>query len=104
MHKIILVALLLWTLPFFVSAAEPALAQPLTVQEQGEPTQISFGLSAPTDIEVVVLDSKGQTVRHLAAGVLGGAKAPPPPLQQGLAQKLTWDGKNDFGQSAQGAP
>jgi hypothetical protein len=39
----------------------------------------------------------GTVVRHLAAGVLGGQYAPPPPLAQGLSQSLTWDLKDDLG-------
>lgn len=34
-------------------------------------TEISFALSAYTDVEVAVVDAKGKVVRHLAAGLLG---------------------------------
>ena len=45
---------------------------------------------------VTVEDAQGKIIRHLAAGVLG--KNPPEPLQpNSLAQSLTWDGKDDFG-------
>ena len=50
-----------------------------------------------------MLNAKGDVVRHLAAGVLGlpsGKSPPPAPLQAGLAQELTWDGKDDFGKPA----
>ncbi|MCK6472270.1 MAG: hypothetical protein L6R28_11035 [Planctomycetes bacterium] len=78
-------------------------AKPAAVKE-GEATKILFTLTAPADVEVAVLDAKDKIVRHLAAGVLGAAKAPPPPLKEGLAQALSWDGKDDFGKAAQGGP
>jgi len=50
-----------------------------------------------TDVEVAILDARGNVVRHLAAGVLGGESPPPSPLKAGLSQSLEWDGKDDFG-------
>lgn len=70
----------------------------------GGRTSIAFTLSLPNDVEVAVLDAKGAVARHLAAGVLGGNFAPPEPLQPGLAQKLEWEGTDDFGHAAQGGP
>jgi len=70
----------------------------------GGKTVVTFGVNAKTDVAVSVLDAKGKVVRHLAAGVLGGEKAPPPPLKKGLAQKLEWDGKDDYGKTAAGGP
>jgi sugar lactone lactonase YvrE len=67
------------------------------VVRAGGATQVSFAVSTNTDVEVAVLDADGKVVRHLAAGVLGGAKPPPAPLVPGLAQTLSWDGKDDFG-------
>jgi hypothetical protein len=67
-------------------------------------TAISFAAAGRTDVAVSVLGAGGRVVRHLAAGLLGGEKAPPPPLQRGLAQKLTWDGKDDYGKPATGGP
>ncbi|MHC4914760.1 MAG: hypothetical protein ACYTGB_04645 [Planctomycetota bacterium] len=64
---------------------------------------INFTVSAPTDVEVAVLDAGGKVVRHLAAGVLGGKKAPPLPLKPGLSQGIAWDGKDDFGKKVSGA-
>jgi hypothetical protein len=66
--------------------------------------RITFAVSAKTDVEVAVLDARGKVVRHLAAGVLGGKKAPPPPLKSGTAQSLEWDMKDDFGRPAKGGP
>ena len=68
-----------------------------TASRAGDKVKIGFTVSAPTDVEVAVLDSAGKVVRHLAAGVLGGKNPPPEPLKPGLAQTLEWDGKDDFG-------
>jgi hypothetical protein len=80
-------------------AAEPLAtftAKP-SVKTDGVNATISFAVSAPTDVEVAILDAKGVVVRHLAAGVLGATKAPPAPLKPGLAQNLEWDGRDDYG-------
>lgn len=74
------------------------------VTAQGDQRTVTFTLSRSSDVEVAVLDARGKVVRHLAAGVLGGKNAPPPPLQPGLAQKLTWDGKDDAGDAVKGGP
>ena len=58
--------------------------------------KIEFAVSAPTDVEVAVLDAKGEVVRSLAAGVIGGKNRPPAPLVLGLAQSIEWDGKGDW--------
>lgn len=60
--------------------------------------KVSFALSAPTDVEVALLDTNGKVVRHLAAGVLGGRLPPPAPLKPGLKQTLLWDGADDAGE------
>ena len=75
-----------------------------SAKKQGGQVQIDFAVSASTDVEVAILNSKGEVVRHLAAGVLGGKYAPPAPLKAGLAQSLAWDGKDDFGKAAEAAP
>ena len=78
-------------LPKVEFAAKPA------VEKAGDAVKISFAASAPTDCEVAVLDGAGNVVRHLAAGLLGGKTPPPAPLEEGLAQSIEWDGKDDFG-------
>jgi len=78
-------------------------AQPAATKD-GDKVKISFTVSAPTDVEVAVLASDGKVVRHLAAGVLGGAKPPPEPLKAGLSQTMDWDIKDDFGKPAAGGP
>ncbi|MCX7590898.1 MAG: hypothetical protein N2255_04650, partial [Kiritimatiellae bacterium] len=64
--------------------------------------RLRFAVSAPTDVEVAVLDVEGRVIRHLAAGWLGGANAPPAPLKPGLAQDLLWDGRDDDGRPCVG--
>jgi len=75
-----------------------------TAGKAGGKVKISFSVTGKTDVEVAVLDSGGKVVRHLAAGVLGGAKPPPPPLKAGLSQNLEWDMRNDLGKPAAGGP
>src|SRR5262249_42879821 len=82
--------------------AEPVFRTKVTATQAGDRVKIAFAVSAPTDVEVAVLDAKGKVVRHLAAGVLGGKNPPPAPLQPGLAQEIVWDGKDDHGQKAEG--
>ena len=68
----------------------------------GNQVTITFAVSKPADVEVAVLNSQGEVVRHLAAGVLGGRKAPPAPLKVGLAQRIVWDGNDDLAKPAKG--
>jgi hypothetical protein len=75
-----------------------------TVSKVGGSARITFSVSARTDVEVAVLDAKGKVVRHLAAGVIGGAGKAAAPLESGLSQSLTWDGKDDAGKPASGGP
>ncbi|HOX05676.1 MAG TPA: hypothetical protein PK280_04665 [Planctomycetota bacterium] len=92
-------------------AAEVGFSVKPAVAKDGDKAKISFSVSAPTDVEVAVLDGQGKVVRHLAAGVLGApstgsgpAGAPPEPLKAGLAQALEWDGRDDAGKPAAGGP
>jgi len=72
-------------------------------QAAGDKVKITFAVSASTDVEVAIVDAKGQVVRHLAAGLLG--KNAPEPLQKdSLAQELLWDRKDDAGQTAANGP
>ena len=82
-------------------AADPAApasftAKPAVTANNGKVT-VAFAVSQPTDVEVAILNAKGEVVRHLAAGVLGGTNAPPAPLKAGLSQSIEWDGKDDYG-------
>ena len=86
------------------TAAEVKFEGKVTVEKKGDKTSINFTVNANTDVEVTVLNAKDEPVRHLAAGVLGGTKAPPEPLKVGLTQSLEWDNKDDFGKVASGGP
>lgn len=83
-----------------VAAGEVSFTTKPSVTQSGDRVTIAFTVSAPTDVEVAVLDADGKVVRHLAAGVLGGKTPPPPPLRAGLSQTLDWDGKDDLGKPA----
>ena len=87
-----------------VSAAKAKFTRAPVATRSGDTVKIAFALSDPTDVEVAVLNAKGEVVRHLAAGVLGGKVPPPPPLQAGLEQQLSWDGKDDSAKAATGGP
>lgn len=76
---------------------------PSAAKEAGQ-TRVRFAVSAPTDVEVAILDAQGRVVRHLAAGVLGAENPPPPPLKPGLEQSLAWDGTDDLGEPAKDGP
>ena len=86
------------------AAGEAAFTAKPTAVKDGDKVKIAFTVSAPTDVEVAVLAADGKVVRHLAAGVLGGTKAPPEPLKAGLSQTLEWDGRDDFGKPAKAEP
>jgi len=85
-------------------AGEVSFSAKPTVTKDGDKVKIAFAVSAPTDVEVAVLDSAGMPVRHLAAGVLGGPTPPPEPLKAGLVQSLEWDLKDDAGKPAASGP
>src|SRR5262249_29245664 len=86
------------------SAAEVSFTKPPVAAKSGDKIAITFTVSNPTDVEVAILNAKGEVVRHLAAGVLGGKNAPPEPLRPGLAQELIWEGNDDHGKRAAGSP
>ena len=69
----------------------------------GDEVKITFAVSAPTDVEVAVLNADGKVVRHLAAGLLG-KNAPEPFKKDALAQEVSWDRKDDAGNAAAGGP
>jgi DNA-binding beta-propeller fold protein YncE len=82
--------------------AEPTFTEKPTAVKSGAGMRVSFAVSAPTNVEVAVLDAQGKVVRHLAAGMLG--PNPPPPLRPNtLRQEIEWDGEDDAGADVQGA-
>jgi hypothetical protein len=80
------------------------------VRPDGAGVRIEFTVNQATDVEVAIVDGDpstgsgqaGKVVRHLAAGVLGGPAAPPPPLAAGLKQSIAWDRKDDDGHAVAG--
>ena len=76
-------------------------AGPTALRADGK-VEIRFAVSKAADVEVAIVDSRGNVVRHLAAGVLGGAAPPPAPQKPGLAQRMVWDGTDDLGKPAKG--
>ncbi len=69
----------------------------LAFDAQAKQWQVTFELDELTDVEVAIVGpDKSAVVRHLAAGVLG-PKAPPPLVANSRAQKIAWDGKDDYG-------
>ena len=77
--------------------AAPSFVSGPAVDASSGAAVISFAVNEPVDVEVAVIDAGGKVVRHLAAGVLGGENTPPAPLQAGLSQSLSWDGRDDAG-------
>ncbi len=86
------------------TASEVSFSEKVKVTTDGAGAKITFAVSAPTDVEITVLDKDNSIVRHLAAGVLDDVRVPPEPLKKGLAQELLWDGKTDAGKVATGSP
>ena len=80
-----------------------AFAAKPTASKTAEGVRIRFALSAPTDVEVAILNAKGMVVRHLAAGLLG-ENAPAPLKKDALAQEVLWDRKDDLGRPASSGP
>jgi hypothetical protein len=96
-----------------VASAKVDFAARPTVNPDGAGVRIEFTVNQARDVEVAIIDGRpsvtstgsgqaGKVVRHLAAGVLGGTVAPPPPLAAGLKQSIAWDRKDDAGQAVAG--
>ena len=66
------------------------------VRIAGDAVTISFTAASYCDATVAIEDRRGQIVRHLACGVLGG-NAPPPFRKNSLKQEIVWDSKDDRG-------
>jgi len=78
-----------------VAAGDVTFTKHPSSSETREGVTVSFTVSAPTDIEVAVLDSKGAVVRHLTAGAVGKGD---------LGQSVVWDRRDDLGAPAKGGP
>lgn len=100
--KIILIRVLI--LSFLYSAHSAVFVDaPRLVEESGKAV-ITFSTDMSTDVEVGIIDVNAKVVRHLAAGVIGGTRAAPEPLQTGLSQRLEWDGLDDYGKVIYSGP
>jgi hypothetical protein len=84
--------------------ATPEFVKPPQAVRAGDTVTLTFTLSEPGDVEIAVLNARGEIVRHLAAAMLGGKNPPPAPFKAGLEQTLVWDGKDDRGKPANGGP
>ena len=83
-------------------ADEATWAKKPEVTADGEKVRIQFAVTAPTDIEVAILDGEGKVVRHLAAGVVGTKEAAATLKAESLSQSLVWDRTDDLGRPAAG--
>ena len=104
MKRLLLPAFVLLLVGSYLPAGKVEFKTPPKVSRSGDQISVAFAVNETTDVEVAVLNAKGQVVRHLAAGVLGGKNPPPAPLKAGLEQQLTWDSKDDLGKAATGGP
>ena len=66
------------------------------VTRDGDRVTIEFESKDYCDVAVAIEGADGGIIRHLAAGILG-ANAPAPLQKGALAQRIVWDGKDDFG-------
>jgi hypothetical protein len=67
------------------------------IVQNGSTWTVTFEVDEATDVDVSIVNTVDSTViRHLAAGVLG-ADPPAPLTANSFAQTLTWDGKDDMG-------
>lgn len=99
MHmRTLLAGLLVVAIPPISSAADVLkwVKKPV-LQREGQTWTVQFELDSLTDVEVAIIDAESsKVVRHLAAGVLG-PQAPPPLVKNSRAQKIAWDGRDDYG-------
>lgn len=102
MSRLSLMILASMAVSLSLSAATPRFTAKPTISRDGERAVVQFEVDRETDVAVYVQNDKGEVVRHLAAGVLG--ENAPAPLKPGLRQSIAWDGLDDDGKKAEGAP
>lgn len=84
-----------------LTAAPTFTGTPVSTDE-GAQVRIAFTVSEYTDVTVYILDAFGKTVRHLAAGKLGG-NPPASFAANSLSQEVLWDKMDDNGDAFSGA-
>jgi hypothetical protein len=90
------------TVSGWAMAADVAFSDKPAVARDGRAVKIAFAVNAPTDVEVAIMAPDGKVVRHLAAGMVGGAIAVPPLQANSLSQTLVWDQQDDDGKPVAG--
>jgi hypothetical protein len=80
-----------------VSGQQLSFVKAPTFTGSGSSWTVSFEVNQTTDVEVSIVNTADSSVvRHLAAGVLG-PNAPSPFAKNSLSQSLSWNGKDDLG-------
>jgi len=97
-HEFVVAVLAVLAASGVSTGAEVTFAAGPTVTAAPEGVRVAFTASEPTDVEVAVLDAKGQVIRHLAAGLLG-TNAPAPLRTGTLAQSILWDRTDGAGRA-----
>ena len=85
-----------------VASGEVSFQGKPTVRAEAGGVRIDFALTAPGDVEVAVVNEKGEVVRHLAAGAVGAEAAAPPLKTASCSQSLLWDRRDDDGKEVAG--
>lgn len=96
LHKSILVFLFYAGL-FSAYGKDSDLLNSARAVRKGDAVQVDFTVKKPVDVAVAVLDGKGNVLRHLGAGQVGGEHPPAPFVPEKLSQSIVWDGRDDFG-------
>src|SRR3989339_138551 len=70
-----------------------------SVKKSDKGYEVSFSVKKATDVTVRIVNEKGEVVRHLASGFVGGDKAAKPFHPKSLSQTIVWDGNDDKGKN-----
>ena len=78
----------------------PRITAGLVVSSAGPGLAVAFTVSRPCDVTVRIMNAAGGVVRHLVSGMVGLDKAAEPLAPGTLAQRISWDGRDDAGNPA----
>jgi len=78
----------------------PHIAEGPNVSKARDDHTITFAVSGPCDVTVRIVSANGGLIRHLASGMVGSEKAAEPFVPNSLEQRITWDRKDDSGNTA----